>query len=96
MSQETKNIAVKSMFETGTVRRMDDIFKIIPKTNIYKKLGVGYITLLNKLKDPGLFTINELKILATIIDVDYTKIHDLAKQEADLVQQKTRKKSDKK
>ena len=83
MLKEKKLTAVKLLLESGQIESVEDIFELIPKTNVYNKLGVGYITFLEKLKNPGLFTIKELSILSNILGVEYNHIHGLAKKGAD-------------
>jgi hypothetical protein len=95
MLKEKKLTAVKLLLESGKIESVEDIFELIPKTNVYRKLGLGYIKFLEKLKDPGLFTINELSILSNILGVEYSRIHGLAKRDADQ-KEKEKKKVNKK
>ncbi|MCW3462064.1 hypothetical protein [Chitinophaga nivalis] len=91
MAQEKKYAAVKALLEAGGISRIAEIFDYVSKTNIYKHLGVGYLTFLKKLDHPGLFTIEELITLADLIGVEDELLHTLARKEAKTGKKKRKK-----
>ncbi|PSL50002.1 hypothetical protein CLV51_1011344 [Chitinophaga niastensis] len=91
MAQEKKYAAIKALLEAGGIARIADIFEYIPKTNVYKLLGTGYLTFLKKLDNPGLFTIDELNTLADLIGVDDEILNSLARKEAKVLKKKRKK-----
>lgn len=91
MAQEKKYAAVKALLEAGGISRIADIFDYVPKTNVYKLLGLGYLTFLKKLDNPGLFTIDELNALADLIGIDDEILNGLARKEAKILRKKRKK-----
>lgn len=62
----------------GRMETFDQIFTIVPKSVVYKDLGMNYTKFENCLKNPDLFTIRDLKAIAKLIGCDSKIIVDLA------------------
>lgn len=60
----------------------DQIFKIVPKSVVYKDLGMNYTKFEKCLKNPDLFTIRELASIAKLIGCDPKIIVDLAYEQS--------------
>lgn len=65
-----KIASIKSDFESGRIKSFEHIFALIGPSIWAKMLHMGYTTFLNKSKNPGDFTNNELILFAETIDVD--------------------------
>lgn len=93
MAQEnstTQFVAVKSMFLSGSVKRMKDIEKLYP-TVIAKSLGINHSRYIDKLYKPEGFAIKHIISLANLIDVDPQIILDVVmKQLASSIKSKKR------
>jgi hypothetical protein len=76
--QDKRYAAVKALLEAGGIKEIAELFSYISKTNVYKKLGLGYTTFLRKMSSPGLFTLNELADLAALIGVDSQLLINIA------------------
>jgi hypothetical protein len=62
-------VAVKSMFLSGSVKRMKDIEKLYP-TLIAKSLHINHSRYVQKLYKPDGFTIGQIDQLAKLLDID--------------------------
>jgi hypothetical protein len=72
MPKEEKNsqfLAIKSMFLSGSVKRMKDIEKLYP-TMVAKSLRINHSRYIQKLYKPDSFTIRQLDDLAKLLDID--------------------------
>ncbi len=79
MASEDKNsqyLAVKSMFLSGSVKRMKDIEKLYP-TMIAKSLGINHSRYIEKLYKPEGFTIKNIIELANLVEISPQLILDV-------------------
>jgi hypothetical protein len=79
MPKEERNnqfIAIKSMFISGSVRKMKDIEKLSP-TKVAKALHMNHSRYIHKLYNPEQFKIIHLKDLANLLDLDIQIIWDV-------------------
>ena len=56
--------AVKVLIETGHITSIRDIFQFIPKTTVYKDLGINFNRFERAIADPSIFKMQELVDLA--------------------------------
>ena len=79
MPKEEKNtqfIAIKSMFQSGSVKRMKDIEKLYP-TVVAKSLRINHSRYIQKLYKPDGFTIRQVDDLAKLLDINIQVILDV-------------------
>jgi hypothetical protein len=69
-------VAVRSMFVSGSVKRMRDIEKLYP-TAIAKSLRINHSRYIQKLYKPGEFSMKQLGELANLLDVNIQLILDV-------------------
>ena len=82
---------VRVLIETGYITSVSQIFEFIPKTTVYRDLGVNFNRFNRAIKDPSIFRMQELIILAELFEVDAKKLIDMAYQQS-LAVKYTRKK----
>jgi hypothetical protein len=70
--------SIKVLIEQGLITSIQDIFKYIPKTTVYKDLGINFNRFDRAILDPSLFRMEELITLADLFNVDSAKIIALA------------------
>lgn len=70
--------AVRVLFEAGHIKQFPDIFIHIPKTTVYKDLGVNFNRFARAIYDPSIFKMGELKEIAELFGVDPKKLIDMA------------------
>lgn len=73
--------SIKSIFETGEVKRMYDISTLYP-TKIIKALGLNHGRYVNKLAKPEKFSIEEIIRFSRLIGVDHNKVFEVIIREA--------------
>ncbi len=79
MPKEERNsqfIAIRSMFLSGSVKRMRDIEKLYP-TAMAKSLRINHSRYIQKLYHPDEFTIKQLTIFSTLLDLDLQLVLDV-------------------
>lgn len=79
MPKEENNsqfLALKSMFLSGSVKRMKDIEKLYP-TLVAKTLRINHSRYIQKLYKPEGFTIQQLNDLAKLLEIDIQLILDV-------------------
>ena len=59
------------MIEQKQVKNLVDIFEIVPKTVLSNAISMNPKTLGRKAENVGLFTVDELKALAHVFQVDF-------------------------
>ncbi|MCD2424389.1 hypothetical protein LQ567_16535 [Niabella pedocola] len=62
--------SLKTDFDSGKVKNFEQVFAIIGPSVWAKLMHMGYDTFMNKSKNPGSFTNNELIYFAELVDVD--------------------------
>lgn len=73
--------SIKSIFETGEVKRMYDISTLYP-TKIIKALGLNHGRYVSKLAKPEKFSIEEIIRFSKLIGVDHNKVLEVILREA--------------
>ena len=79
MPKEVKNnqfIAIRSMFISGSVKKMRDIEELYP-TLVAKALRINHSRYIKKLYNPQEFTIRHLVELSNIFEIDIQLIWDV-------------------
>jgi hypothetical protein len=69
---------IKVLIEAGKITSIQDIFTYIPKTIVYKDLGINFNRFDRAIIDPSIFRLAELKELAKMFNMDPRKMIDLA------------------
>jgi hypothetical protein len=70
--------AVKSLIETGRIKRLKDIFTIIPISVVHRDSNIHYATLHRRIYDTRLLTLDNFIKLAELIEVTPEVIVSLA------------------
>ena len=81
---------VQTMIEAGKIKRLEDIFPIVPKTTIARDLKIRPANFNEYIDNVGLFTINKIEELASLIGVEYDVLYNI------IIQQHRRQKEAKK
>ncbi|RXK85741.1 hypothetical protein [Filimonas effusa] len=71
---------IKAMFEMGKIKKMKQLDKLAP-TKLSKLLGINYGRYIEKLYNPELFVMRELRDMARLLDVDLKIIGDIVIEE---------------
>lgn len=71
VKEESKHqfVVLKSMFLSGSVKRMRDIEKLYP-SQVSKALGMNHSRYIHKLYNPEEFKFKNIKALANLINID--------------------------
>ena len=69
-------IALKALFEGGSVKKMRDIEELFP-TNIAKDLGMNHSRYITKLYKPELFSFGQIIKLANLVNIEPRLISDV-------------------
>lgn len=96
MPKEEKNsqfIAIKSMFLSGSVKRMKDIEKLYP-TMVAKSLRINHSRYIQKLYKPEGFTMGQLDGLAKVLEIDIQLILDVVIKQLNSTSKGIKKKID--
>lgn len=83
-------IAIRSMFVTGSVRRLRDIEKLYP-TAMAKALGINHSRYIHKLYHPEEFSIKHLLLMASTLDLDVHLLIEVVLKQSGSVQKLPRK-----
>lgn len=78
----------KVLIEAGHIKSIRDIFQFIPKTTVYRDLGINYNRFNRAIFDPSIFRIAELVQLAEFFEVDARKFIDMAYEQSLTVKRK--------
>jgi len=78
----------KVLIEAGHIKSIRDIFQFIPKTTVYRDLGINYNRFNRAIFDPLIFRIAELVQLAEFFEVDARKFIDMAYEQSLTVKRK--------
>lgn len=78
MPKDNRYIAVKSLIETGRIKKFSEIFEHIPKKVVYTDLGVNYSKFKRMIASPDLFTLRELAKLARLIEIEARAMFKMA------------------
>lgn len=83
---------IKILIESGHIKSIKDIFTYIPKTTVYRDLGVNFNRFDRAINDPSVFRMQELIILSELFQVDAKKLIDMAYEQMLTVPRGRRKK----
>lgn len=78
MTRDPRYESIKVLIESGHVKSIRDIFLYIPKTTVYKDLGINFNRFNRAILDPAIFRMQELIVLAELFNVDAKKMIDMA------------------
>ena len=84
MPKEDKSkqfIAIRSMFVSGSVKRMKDIEKLYP-TLVARTLKMNHSRYIQKLYKPEEFTIKQIVVLSNILDLSPQVVLDVIMKQA--------------
>lgn len=87
--------AVKVRIESSHVKSIQDIFLYIPKTTVYKDLGINFNRFDRAIINPAIFRMEELVVLAELFNVNAKKMIDMAYDQAVAYRVKKEKESSK-
>jgi hypothetical protein len=94
MPKEVRNnhfIAIRSMFISGSVKKMRDIEELYP-TLVAKALRINHSRYIKKLYNPQEFTVRHLVELASIFEIDIQLIWDVISRQISPSTKSVRKK----
>jgi hypothetical protein len=83
---------IRVLIQSGHIKSFRDIFQFIPKTVVYRDLGVNFNRFSRAIIDPAKFTLEELRTLAEFFGVDTKKMIDMAYDQMITVSRSRRKK----
>jgi len=78
MSLDKRYIIARDIISAGKISSFHRIFEIVPKSVVYKDMGMNYNRFNKLLGSTDLFTLRELTTIAKLIGVDARVIIDLA------------------
>lgn len=96
MFKDPRYGTIKILIESGHITSIREIFTFIPKTTVYKDLGINYNRFDNAIIDPSIFKLQELIVLAHFFDVDARKFIDMAYNQSLTAKHKAKSKWDEK
>ncbi len=67
--RKNKLNSLKNEFEGGKIQSFDQLFAILDRSPLAKELNIPFYTFKKKVADPGEFTNNELRKLASLLNV---------------------------
>lgn len=73
---------IKILIESGHIQSIRDIFQFIPKTTVYRDLGVNFNRFDRAIRDPSIFRLAELRELAELFGIDAKKMIDMAYEQS--------------
>lgn len=88
MYKDPRYGAVKVLIETEHITSIRDIFLFIPKTTVYKDLGINFNRFERAIADPSIFRMQELVDLADMFGVDPKKFIYMAYEQSLTVKKK--------
>jgi hypothetical protein len=83
---------IRVLIQSGHIKSFRDIFQFIPKTVVYRDLGVNFNRFSRAIIDPAKFTLEELRTLADFFGVDTKTMIDMAYDQMITVSRSRRKK----
>lgn len=82
MNKDPRYDAVRVLFNAGSIKSIRDVFQFIPKTTVYKDLGINFNRFDRAIVDPSIFRMQELIELADLFGVDQIKFIYMAYEQA--------------
>jgi hypothetical protein len=68
---------VQKLIRSGDVKLLTDIFEVIPVTTVAVALGSNWDQLTKRIKEPGIFRINEIIAMAAYFEVEEKVMIDI-------------------
>lgn len=90
MGGDQRYTTIKVLIQSGHIKSIRDIFQFIPKTIVYKDLGVNFNRFNRAIIDPSKFTLAELRTLGEFFGVETRTMIDMAYEQM-LTVSKTRR-----
>ena len=75
--KDNRYIPAGKLIRVNETKSFKEIFYILPKTTVAKDIGMKVDRFSEKMEDPGLFTVNELLKIATLLDVELIAVLNL-------------------
>lgn len=82
MQRDARYGSIKVLIENGHIKTVKDIFIHIPKTTVYKDLGINFNRFDRAIRDPSIFRMQELITLAELFGVDALQFIHMAYEQA--------------
>jgi len=76
--KDQRYYAIKSLIETDKLHSLIDVFKIIPLTIVRSDMHANYTTLRKRIISSANITVNDIKQMSELFDVDPGEILKLA------------------
>lgn len=92
MTDDPRYGSIKVLIEAGHIKSIRDIFQYIPKTTVYKDLGINFHRFDRAIGDPSIFRMQELVVLAELFGVDAWKLIGIAYDQMLAIEKPKRKK----
>ena len=83
MIKDKRYTVVKNLIESGHVTFLRQIFDILPKSVVYKDLGMNNARFTNLMENVELFVVNDLFRIADLIEIDKMKILEITYNQYD-------------
>jgi len=80
--QDNRYSTISVLIESGHVKSFRDIFQFIPKTTVYKDLGVNFNRFSKGVHDPSAFSMKELMVLAEMFGINAKLLIDMAYEQS--------------
>jgi hypothetical protein len=77
MAKDKRYTTVKNLISGGYIKSFQEIFDTIPKSVVYKDLGINNVRFNNLLNNVDQFILKDLFRIAALIEIDEKAILDL-------------------
>jgi len=77
MAKDKRYTTIKNLISGGYIKSFEEIFDTLPKSVLYKDLGMNSARFAKLLRHPDLFILKDVFRIATLIGVDEKAILDL-------------------
>lgn len=77
MERDNRYLSVKVLVENGHINTFKQVVDFIPKSTIYRDMGINYARFVRCMASPRLFTIREIEILSSLLHVPTNKLLEL-------------------
>ena len=77
MVRDKRYTVVKNLIQSGHITLFSQIFDVVPKSVMYKDLGMNNARFTNLMENVELFVINDLFRIAALIDTDKMKVLEI-------------------
>lgn len=73
--------ATGALITAGFIKSFAEIWKHIPRSNVYRKMGMNYNRFSRLVKNPALFTLKELEHMSRLFEIDPEQLIRMAWQQ---------------